>query len=424
MPIVLAIFLACLLGIAVAPRLVPGIGSRGSRSRRAKTVADAPPAALDATALRSTLAATQGSLRLSDKQRWRGVEVVERRQESDDTLSIFLAAIDGEPLPDYRPGQHIILERPASGHHKAAHRCYTLSTAPGAGLYRLTIKRSSSGGSASVSRWVHESLREGDCLRIRHPRGRFTLDRADDQKPVVFVAAGVGITPMAAMLQAELRFPRSRSKWLFYQVREAASAPLLKECLGLARRQDRLQVTIAFSRVMPTSDSPSTPGVTLVEGRLTAAAMAERIGTTDATIFLCGPAAWTAAMRDGFIEAGVPAAQVLDESFGGEPAAPCAPAKSCMDQNTAASAALEVTFEARGQRSQFQGGASTSLLEHARQHGVEIPASCRAGSCGTCAVKLLRGRVRYTRDVEADGLGAHEILPCVAVPETDIALDL
>ena len=173
---------------------------------------------------------TQTAVREVDLRQRRLVEVSKIVEESTDVVSIYLTSVDGSQLPCFRPGQHLIVERPASIGSMAMSRCYTLSNGPQQKPWRITVRRvENANESNSVSGWVHRELHVGDRLRVRGPRGSFTLDKADAAKPVVFVAAGVGITPMASMIHDELSYSRSRPKWLFYQVRSWDAAPLLQE---------------------------------------------------------------------------------------------------------------------------------------------------------------------------------------------------
>ncbi len=363
---------------------------------------------------------TRSQIRRTDRTSTRLIEIEAVENESEDTKSFYFRSLDGTLLGSYRPGQHLIVERPASGNRNAEQRCYTLSLAPNRNRWRITIRRQAPlDNPQSFSAWAHREWRVGDQLRVRGPRGSFVLDKADPSKPLVLLSAGVGITPTLSMLQEELSYPRTRSKWLFHQVRDLANAPLVAELISEVEGSENCRAFIAASQ-MTTTPRYASKNVQLVPGKLDLADVVTRVGTTDFNAFLCGPAPWMKAVRSALVSTGVPDSQVWDESFGGAESELTPPQTGENPSIQSASPAFEVAFEASGKRATFDGTQST-ILSQARSAGVSIPASCRAGHCGTCAVKLLRGKVSYLREPETQP-ASDEILPCICRPESDIAI--
>lgn len=128
---------------------------------------------------------------------WRGfrrVVVVASREESADVRSFELSAEDGSPLPPALPGQHIVVRMRPSPNGPAVTRNYSLCGPPGASNYRIAVKNER----GLASGFLHQSVRAGNRLEISAPRGSFTL--AAGATPVVLISAGVGVTPMLAML--------------------------------------------------------------------------------------------------------------------------------------------------------------------------------------------------------------------------------
>ena len=123
-------------------------------------------------------------------------ELFDIRPESDVVTSFYLKRADGKPLASHEPGQFLPISVDVPGRDSPARRTYTLSDAPGASHYRLSVKRE--GGAALVSNHLHDELRIGDRIQAMAPRGKFSLDRSSD-RPVVLLSGGVGITPMIAM---------------------------------------------------------------------------------------------------------------------------------------------------------------------------------------------------------------------------------
>jgi ferredoxin-NADP reductase len=360
----------------------------------------------------------QAGLRSPQRQR-RWVEIDQLVPETPDTLSIFLKAVDRLPLSAFLPGQHLIVERPAHGNFPSSQRCYTLSSLPHDGRWRITVRRQAPlEDSESFSAWVHREWRVGDRLFVRGPRGSFVLDRADADKPVVFLAAGVGITPMASMLQQELSRPASRPAWLYYQARQHHQAPLMDELVQLIEPASNCQARIYLSQ-LGQATRQRLQKTQILPGKFTAPTVLDEVGSSDIHVMMCGPGPWMQGMRQALVEAGVPAEQIHEESFGGDESGPTSPLPTTTAATTD-SPRFQIAFEA-SHRSGASCGSAQTLLEVAKQHGVKIPASCRAGHCGTCAVRLLQGKVRYLQPPQAE-LGEEEILPCVCVAESDMAI--
>ncbi len=402
---------------------MPGLiafGPLRKKNRRDETRRPRTGSRSEVGSIKSLVLQTRVAIREVTPAQRRLVEISEIVQESKDTVSIHLTSVDGSALPDFRPGQHLIVERPASAGASSASRCYTLSNGPSQKNWRITVRRQTPiENFESVSTWVHRELRVGDQLCVRGPRGSFTLDKAAAEKPIVFVAAGVGITPIASMLHEELRFARSRPKWLFYQVRDWDSAPLLDEMVRLVEQSKGCKAWMTSSRSEAPEGCPSKK-VRLLSGRLVPSSMFSAIDTTDVTVFLCGPGKWMSEMRSQMVELGVPDRQIYDEAFGAVESSLPASWIEHSASDRKATQQFEVAFEASGKLTSFKQNIA-NLLAHAKENSINIPASCRKGDCGTCAIKLLRGTVKYVREPEAE-IADGEILPCICLPDSDIAV--
>ncbi len=128
---------------------------------------------------------------------FRELAVTAITRESDSAISIRLEDPTGAPLPAARPGQYLTLRVQPDQGQRAVLRNYSLSGPPGAGYYRLTVKRERDG---AASGYLHTRLAVGDHLDIAAPRGTFILD--ETHAPVLLISAGIGATPVVAMLQA------------------------------------------------------------------------------------------------------------------------------------------------------------------------------------------------------------------------------
>jgi MOSC domain-containing protein YiiM len=128
---------------------------------------------------------------------FRLLKVARMDRESSGVVSLVLEPLDGNPLTVPLPGQFVVLRLRPQADAPPVLRSYSLSDLPDAGHYRITIKQEPHG---IASTYVSTQLRAGDVLEVSEPRGAFTLSRSD--LPVVLLSAGVGVTPVMAMLHA------------------------------------------------------------------------------------------------------------------------------------------------------------------------------------------------------------------------------
>ena len=273
--------------------------------------------------------------------------------ESPSIVSVTFAG----RLPRARAGQHLVLHLPG-----APPRPYSIS-GPGP---RISVKREPGG---AVSPLVH-ALRPGDVVEVAGPRGDVVLDPRS-RRPLLLLSAGIGITPVLAMLH-ELAARRSpREVWWVHTTREPA----------FSGEVDRLLAALPNAhRHVRRSDAA---------GRLDAAQVLALGVPRDADAVLCGPPAFLDALEGPLRDAGL---AVRSERFGGAP-----------------SAAPRVEFRRSGVRAAYADG---SLLELAEAHDVPAAAGCRAGSCGACRVPVLAGAVRHEPDPPAGAAPGSALLCC------------
>jgi vanillate O-demethylase ferredoxin subunit len=249
----------------------------------------------------------------------------------------------GEGLPGYEPGAHVDLHLPGG-----LIRPYSLVDPPGAdAVYRVAIKRDalSRGGSA----YVHERLRVGDMLLVGQPRNLFALDESAPH--AVFVAGGIGVTPVACMVQ-RLR-ALGRPCTVHYSVRRRAEAALMDRLAGV---DVRLHVDEEAA------------------GRLLDVAQVVADAPEAAVLYGCGPASMLQAFEEA---AGLrPGLKWRVERF-----APAAPA--------AQAGGFSVRLAASGRTVAVPAG--QTILEALRNAGMTVRASCRQGICGTCETSVLEG---------------------------------
>lgn len=369
------------------------------------------------------------SAALKKHQRW--VEVAAIVPEANQTVSLYLTDINGGALPNYIAGQFIQIERPSEGAFRARSNCYSLSLNSGHGIWRITVKQvGPNERSDSISHWINRSLREGDWLKVSSPMGRFNLNLASEPKPIAFIAAGIGITPIASMLYEALNQPPLHPKVLFYQVRDSENAPLADELIeSIQQSQGLAQGYFAYSQELPFPPIES-PFIETTQTKLNARQILERMGTHDFYSFLCGPNEWMNSMKEGLIQAGVSPSHIFDEGFGSP--TPMTPDQSSnshqpvlnIPNNLAPQTNFQVNFEySNASSSTKELGPEATILDLAEKLGVNIPSGCRSGDCGTCVVKQISGKVRYKTKPSCT-IQSDEVIACVAIPDSDISLDI
>lgn len=399
---------------------VAGISSSRSRHwdriRRSKDTKQRKQAA-ELARLNSELESTT----IGSAMQWRVMEVAEIVDESADCKSFYLVDPYGQPLPDFRPGQYLMVRPALAGAYQTT-RCYSLSSSPDSRFWRISVKRQQEASLATsgardggLSAWLHDTIGEGDCLLIGGPSGQFFLPD-ESNRPLVLLAAGIGITPMASMLRWSLQRTPNREVTLLYQVKDQAHWPLGATLHSWQEKFDTCDVRSFFSRVDESAANQmreEMPGSFSV-GRLDSKHAVDVSYANQADFYMCGPDSWMTSIREGLVEHGISPDRVHWESFGGVGAQPTE-AKSGSAQE------VSVCFKHSDVTAQWSDP-EQSLWELARENDVEIPSGCLSGVCGCCRVKLLKGEVEYDREISIE-LADDECLACVARPRSELAID-
>jgi ferredoxin-NADP reductase/MOSC domain-containing protein YiiM len=351
---------------------------------------------------------------------WRGFRplvVAASHEESADVRSFEFAAEDGAPLPPALPGQHIVVRVRPSPDAPAVTRSYSLCGPPGTPNYRIGVKNER----GLASGFLHQSVRAGSRLEVGAPRGSFT--QVAGATTVVLVSAGVGVTPMLAMLHGAASAVTSRPVWWLHSARDRAHHSFAKEAddlLGALRASHRC---VIYSRPAPGDrlgqdfDRP---------GHLSPELLHEIGVPEDADFYLCGPPGFLEDLLEGLTAREIPRSRIHVEVFG--------PASALTPGISGAAAALPhrpdgpagggpmVTFLRSGLAVPWDARFG-SLLELAEACAVPTRWSCRSGVCHNCESGLIEGELAYAPeplDPPAEG----NALICCATPLTAVELDL
>jgi ferredoxin-NADP reductase/MOSC domain-containing protein YiiM len=349
---------------------------------------------------------------------FRSLAVTALTRESESVVSVHLADPGGAAVPPAVPGQFLTLRLPASARAAPLLRSYSLSGPPAAESYRISVKREPHGAG---SQFIHTHLRAGDLLEAAAPRGTFLLRSGTG--PVLLISAGVGATPVMAMLHSLAAAGSGRDIWWLHGARSRAEEPFAAESRSLIEALPRGHRHICYSRPGP-ADVQGRDYQT--EGRLSSAVLSALGLPRDADAYLCGPAAFMAQVSAALVGLGVDAPRIHTEIFGAAPSItpgitpasarpPHLPAGEPGDGPT-------VAFARSGLAVRWDDGYA-SLLELAEACDVPVRWSCRTGVCHTCETALLSGTVNYAPDPVDDPADGSALI-CCSRPNGELTLDL
>lgn len=357
----------------------------------------------------------QAKARLEAKalgDQWRPLRVVRIEAESHNIRSIYMEPADGAGLPLFQAGQHLPLRFNIDGDVHI--RTYSLSSAPSDDFFRISVKRD-----GRVSSHLHEQIRVGDLLEARAPQGHFTV-APHERRPLVLLAAGVGITPLLSMLREVvyqgLRTRRIRPTLFLQSSRTLADQPFRPELQRLLESAgDAVKVVRLLSQPEPEAQVGNDYDLS---GRIDVAVLKDLLEVEDfdqVDFVVCGPGSFTQALYDGLRALDIRDSRIHAETFGPstlrrQPD----PDAIVIEQPPAATSSVPVVFQRSAKEARWQpdGG---SLLELAESRGLHPEFSCRGGSCGTCKTRLISGQVNYPlppAEVPDEG----HVLICCAIP--------
>ncbi|MBB3964187.1 pyridoxamine 5'-phosphate oxidase family protein [Rhizobium metallidurans] len=368
--------------------------------------------------------AAAGRIRAAEMaQRWRRLRVGAIVDESAGIRSFHLEPVDGGGLIAHDAGQYLPIRVAVAGEDRPLIRTYTLSVAPSDNRYRISVKRE-----GVVSRHLHDNIGVGDIIEARAPGGTFGID-ALEQRPAVMLAAGIGITPLLAMLRhvvyEGLRKRRIRPVWLFYAARSKAERAFDDEIAALVAASGGV---VRLVRVLGDISGAIEGQEYDAQGRIDMALLSAALPFNDYDFYLCGPPGFMQSVYDGLRGLNVSDGRIHAEAFGvaslsrSGGASVEAPSPAVQ---AAADVPVPVYFMQSAKEARWEPEAGT-LLELAEARGLQPEFSCRLGNCGSCRTKVLSGSVAYTRQPTAE-VAKDEALICCAVPakgETRLELDL
>jgi ferredoxin-NADP reductase/MOSC domain-containing protein YiiM len=341
--------------------------------------------------------------------------------EADDVLSLTMQSPDGASLPAALPGQYVVVRLQPTAGGAALIRSYSLSGPLSTERYRISVKIEPNGAAGA---WFREHVRVGDALDVSAPRGSFILQSGE--RPVVLLSAGIGATPVLAMLHALVDARSTQRVWWLHGARDRQHHPFAAEVRRLMRALPNGRSYVCYSRPGPhdtmTEDFDAT-------GHLSRSVFDEVGVPRDADVYICGPTRFMAEMKAAVAAVGVAPERTHIELFNGSEsmtpgvvgAATRAPHLPKDDAD--ANPGPLVSFARSGIAAHWKASSYQSLLELAEACDVPVRWSCRTGVCHNCESGLISGAVVYgpePLDAPADG----NLLVCCSQPVRDVVIDL
>jgi uncharacterized protein len=332
--------------------------------------------------------------------------------ESATIRSFYLTPGDGGGVVPHKPGQYLPIRMTVAGQPKPILRTYTVSDATNPEGLRITVKREPEG---VASTHLHDAINVGDTIEAMAPRGAFLLNEASN-RPIVLLSAGVGITPMIAMVNHMVREGARTGEFrqivIVHGARDGAELAFGNHLRRLATHAPGVNLHIRFSQPR---DADELGQDYASVGRIDIALLQALLPFGDYDFYLCGPGGFVSDLHNGLRALNVAKDRIHYEFFGSstglDPSGP-----GMVD-----AAPAEVTFAVSGKTVAWTP-TDGSLLDLAEAAGVPVDSSCRSGRCGTCAVRIQDGEVGYRSPADTPVPAGHALI-CQAHPIGAVTLE-
>ncbi len=318
-------------------------------------------------------------------------------QETSNTKSFKLRSDHGSI--SYQPGQFLTLLHPLS---PSVRRSYSLASHPILDQHlQITVKRIANG---EFSRWLFDHAKVGDAIQTIGAAGFFTLPDSLQNEALIFLAAGSGITPVFSLLK-EVLFQRKQKVVLIYSNHSESETIFYRELCELENQfSKRLSIVFLFSN-----------NKNLYRARLSKTSLTELVhqyigDKTKALVYLCGPHDYMQTAKIVLLTEGILAENIRTEIFNTDkPRIKELPPDT--DQH-----GVSITYQ--GKKFSLMVKYPDTILQTAKVRGIDLPYSCEAGRCGTCAATCIIGKIWMSRnEVLLDKeMEKGRVLTCVGYP--------
>jgi ferredoxin-NADP reductase/MOSC domain-containing protein YiiM len=350
---------------------------------------------------------------------FRPLAVTAINQESVDVLSLTMESLDRKPLQTALPGQYVVLRLQSAAGGPPLFRSYSLSGPLSTDCYRISVKIEPNGAAGT---YLRNHVRVGHALDVSSPRGSFILQSGD--RPVVLLSAGIGATPVLAMLHALAALRSTRQVLWLHAARD-------RQHHAFAVEVRRLMLALPHGRSYVCYSRPGTGdrmGEDFDAGGHLSRSVFDDVGVPrEADVYLCGPTRFMADMKEALATLGVSPERIHIELFNGSEsmtpgvvgATTRAPHLPKDDANTGPL----VSFARSGIAAHWKTSAYQSILELAEACDVPVRWSCRTGVCHSCESGLVSGAVVYGPE-PLENPAEGNVLICCSKPVSDVVIDL
>ena len=340
-------------------------------------------------------------------------------RESADVLSLTMQSANGQSLSSAMPGQYVVLRLHPVVNGPPIFRSYSLSGSLSTERYRISVKIEPKGMAGT---YLSEQVHVGDTLDVSSPRGSFILQSAE--RPLVLLSAGIGVTPVLAMLYALASARSTRPVLWLHAARDGEHHPFAAEARCLVHTLVHGRSYVCYSR----PDARDKMGQDFdAAGRLSSSVLDTVNVPREAEVYLCGPQRFMADMREALARTGVAPEQIHVEIFnGGESMTPGvvgAPVRAPHLPEGESTTGVLVSFARSGIAAHWNTSAYQSILELAEACDVPVRWSCRTGVCHNCESGLVSGAVVYGPE-PLDQPAQGNVLVCCSQPTEDVVIDL
>lgn len=252
------------------------------------------------------------TIQARDEHGWNGFKpfrIAGKERESETIVSFRLQPVDGGKVPGFKPGQYLTVRVP-DGDGSTTMRNYSLSSAPCADYFRISVKAEEGGLVSNLLHW----LDVGAELEVGPPCGEFFLDLTEHHtRPLVLLSAGVGVTPILSILESVLANQPEREVVFIHGAINGRTHAFRNHVKDLAERHDHLKVHVRYSE--PTVEDRSEQRHDS-EGFIDAELIELLAPRKDCDYYFCGPKPFMAAIYQQLLAWGIPGSQVHFEFFG------------------------------------------------------------------------------------------------------------
>ncbi len=343
---------------------------------------------------------------------YRMFRVARKVTESRSVFSYYLEPHDRKPIADFEPGQFLRF-RFRTGSGESLVRCYSVSRHGIAhNQYRVTVRWMDATTGKAIGRCTRhlaENVNEGGIVDVAQPSGNFRLRRG---RPAVFLAGGIGATPLLAMAQCAAAEHPGQDAWFFYGVRDGSDSPLIDSLRKLSERSPRFNLVVLHSN--PGKGERKGTHYT-TEGHIRREILEGYLPSVNYEFYVCGPPPMMKDVLECLAQMRVPDESVHREVFSAKTVTHQA------DSNPVFRDAVErnIRFLDAGKSFTWKPEVGSPLLDQAEASGLSLASGCRTGNCGTCVAAVNSGTFQY---VHKPGFQPQAgcCLPCIAVPTSDI----